>query len=191
MAVIHTSESGRESARTIVAWDPLVRLIHWALAFCILLLSTVIDDEGPLHEWVGYVAVALVVLRLIWGLVGHPNARLSAFPPNPIAALNHIRAMLSGEESLYVSHNPLGALMVYNIWLTIFLLGATGYMMGTFRFFGVPWVEELHEAAYAWLLVSIALHVGGVMFDTWRSGVPLVRAMINGRKCMPENRSTE
>ncbi|NNJ73673.1 MAG: cytochrome B, partial [Anderseniella sp.] len=95
----------------------------------------------------------------------------------------------NSDKAVHLSHNPLGALMVYNIWLTVLALGVTGYMMGMIRFFGVDWVEEAHEIIFIWLLVSIALHVGGVTFDTWRSGVPLVRAMIDGRKRVPENRT--
>ena len=81
--------------------------------------------------------------------------------------------------------------MVYNIWFTVLALGVTGYMMGMIRFFGVEWVEEAHELAFNWLLVSIVLLVGGVMFDTWRSGLPLIRAMIDGRKRIPEEGSIE
>ena len=97
--------------------------------------------------------------------------------------------MFKGDKTAHLSHNPLGALMVYNIWVTVLVLGATGYMMGTMQFFGVEWVEEAHEIAFNWLLVSIVLHVGGVVFDTWWSGVPLVRSMIDGRKRVPEGRS--
>jgi len=81
--------------------------------------------------------------------------------------------------------------MVYNIWLTVLLLGITGYMMGTISFFGVDWVEEAHEMAFNWLVCSIILHIGGVLFDTWRTGVPIVSAMINGRKRILEDSPIE
>ena len=64
-------------------------------------------------------------------------------------------------------------------------------MMGTLQFFGVDWVEEAHEIVYGWLLFSIALHVGGVLLDTWRTKVPLVWAMITGRKRIPEGADVE
>lgn len=191
MSVSDTIGSGRSGARSIVVWDPLVRLIHWGLALTILLNSTVIEEESALHEWIGYVAVGLIGVRLIWGLIGSPHARLSGFPPNPVAALRHLIAMFKGDKTIHLTHNPLGALMVYNIWLTVLALGVTGYMMGTIRFFGVEWVEEVHEIAFNWLVVSIALHVGGVLFDTWWTGVSLMRAMIDGRKRIPEDRSVE
>lgn len=187
MTDVGTSHSGRQGARNIMVWDPLVRLIHWSLALIILLMSTIIDDESTLHEWVGYVAVSLVGIRLIWGIIGPRHARFSAFPPNPVAALRYFVALLKGDKTVHLSHNPIGALMTYNIWLTVLALGVTGYMMGMIRFFGVDWVEEAHEIVYIWLLASIMLHIGGVIFDTWRSRVPLVRAMIGGQKRIPED----
>ena len=99
--------------------------------------------------------------------------------------------MLSGDKAVHLSHNPLGALMVYNIWVSVIAIGITGYMMTTITFFGVDWVEEAHEVIFGWLIFSVALHVAGVAFDTWRSGVNLVRAMINGKKAIPYGREVE
>ena len=50
--------------------------------------STIVEDESALHEWVGYIAVGLVITRLIWGLVGPKHARLSSFPPNMRGLMN-------------------------------------------------------------------------------------------------------
>ncbi len=191
MSVSEIIDGGRSGARNIKVWDPLVRLIHWSLALTIMLNGAFVDEESSLHEWIGYTAVGLIGVRLIWGMIGTQYARMSVFPPNPVAALRHLTALFKGERTVHLSHNPLGALMVYNIWLTILFLGATGYMMGTIRFFGIEWVEEAHEIAFNWLLVSIVLHIGGVIFETWRTGVPLVRSMIDGRKRIPGDRQVE
>ena len=183
--------SERLSARNIMVWDPLVRLIHWSLAIAIILNGVIVDEESSLHEWIGYFAVGLIGVRLIWGLIGSSHARFSAFPPNPVEAIRHLVALSRGDKTVHLSHNPIGALMVYNIWLTVLLLGITGYMMGTISFFGVDWVEEAHEMAFNWLVCSIILHIGGVLFDTWRTGVPIVSAMINGRKRILEDSPIE
>lgn len=195
MSSIDIDEAGRESARqplpdtalparVIDVWDPLVRLIHWSLALAILLDGFVLE-ENLLHEWVGYAALGLVAVRLVWGLVGSAPARFSAFPPSPAAAFRHLRAILSGDRSAHLSHNPLGALMAYNLWLSVLAVCATGVMMTTTAWFGVEWVEEAHEAAFAWVMASVALHLIGVALDTRRTGVGLVRAMVDGRKRVP------
>jgi cytochrome b len=191
MAVTTLSENGRASARDIAVWDPLVRLIHWSLALCILLNGTVIEDESTAHELIGYAALGLVAVRLVWALIGPKHARLSAFPPSPARAIAHVRDLLKGSKTIHLSHNPLGALMVYNIWASVILIGITGYMMTTVSFFGVDWVEELHEVLFGWLIFSVALHIGGVVLDSYQSGVNLVRAMVTGRKRIPQGREVE
>lgn len=191
VAAIDTHNSGRPVARDIPVWDPLVRLIHWSVTLAILLNAVFTDPEGELHVWVGYVALGLVGLRLVWGLVGSRPARFSAFPPNPRRALRHAAGLIRGERTVHLSHNPLGALMVYNVWATIGLLALTGYMMGTLTFFGVDWVEEAHEILFNWLMLSVALHLLGVVYDSWRTHVPLVRAMVTGRKQVPTGAKVE
>lgn len=191
MVTIALHNSGRSSARDIAVWDPLVRLIHWSLALTILLNGVFVEEESKAHEWIGYIALGLVGLRLIWAFAGPRTARFSSFPPSPLRAARYIRDVLAGDRTIHLSHNPLGALMVYNIWLSVIAIGVTGYMMTTVSYFGVAWVEEVHEMLFGWLLFSVALHVGGVAFDSWRSGVNLVRAMITGRKRIPEGSETE
>ena len=188
MAAATQQTSGRASAREVAVWDPLVRLIHWSLAVTILLNGVFVEEESKAHEWIGYVALGLVSLRLVWALIGPEHARFSAFPPSPRHAVRHAKAMLAGDRSVHLSHNPLGALMAHNIWASVIAIGVTGYMMTTLTFFGVDWVEKVHEAVFTWLVFSVALHVAGVAFDSWRSGVNLVRAMINGRKSIPKGR---
>lgn len=185
-----TVQGGRSGAHEILVWDPLVRLIHWLVALAVL-VNSIVDDEGALHQWVGYGALGLVAIRLVWGLIGPRNARFSAFPLSPSGAIAHIGAVLRGDQTVHLSHNPLGALMVYNIWATIVALGVTGYMMGTFRFFGIEWVKQAHEIAYTWLVASVALHVAGVLIDTWRTRVPLLAAMLTGRKRIPAEAKME
>lgn len=188
MGRVETSDGGHLGARDVSVWDPLVRLIHWGLALAVLLNGAITDEDGAVHEWVGYAALGLLAIRLVWGIVGPGPARFAAFPPSPAAALGHIGGLLRGDRTVHLSHNPLGALMVYNIWLTVAALCATGIMMGSVRYFGIGWVEEAHEMAFSWLMFSVVLHVGGVLFDSWRSGVPLAKAMVTGRKSIPYDR---
>lgn len=183
-----SAPAARPSVRV---WDPLVRLVHWGVAGAVLLNATIVEDDSTAHEVIGYIAVGLVATRLVWGLVGTPHARFSAFPPNPVAALRHIAGLIRGRRKVHLSHNPAGALMVYNLWVTLLGLGATGYMMGTPRYFGMDWVEELHEVLFAWLMVSVGLHLAGVVIDSLATRVNLVRAMVDGRKRLPPKGETE
>ncbi len=179
---------GRKSARegrNILVWDPLVRLIHWGVLLMVLINAAIVSKDSPIHLWAGYTMLVLVGVRLLWGLIGSKSARFSSFPPNLFRAMRYLRKMQSGDRTVHLSHNPLGALMVYNIWATLLVIGTSGFMMGTVKFFGIAWVEQVHEMAYNWLLLSIAAHILGVIYDTWRSGVPLMQAMLHGRKRIP------
>lgn len=209
-------------------WDPVVRLTHWTMVGAVLLNALVLEKgEGP-HVWVGYGLTAVLVLRLIWGLIGPPEARFSAFPPSPARALAHIRDIRAGRTAPHASHNPLGALMVYAIWATLAVIAVTGVLMANdpgrnreaagLSFPGAPMAQaaswqaggrsfeeegeaegegegegegeegplgELHEAAATLLYGLIVLHLAGVVFETRRTGRPIVRRMLSGRPLDP------
>lgn len=181
-------------------WDPLVRLTHWTIAAAVLLNGLIVEDESLAHIWIGYIAFAMLILRLIWGLIGAEEARFTTFPPNPRAALAHIADLLAGQRRDHPSHNPLGALMVYALWGTLLVVSVTGVMLESAPFpvaeassngddayeededgeDNEEVIEEIHKIAANILLVLAALHVGGVALEARLSGVNLVRAMVTG-----------
>jgi cytochrome b len=169
----------------IPVWDIVVRFTHWAVAVLVIGELTVLDDDWAVHRWAGYAVLALVALRLVWGLIGSRHARFSAFPPRLKAARAHLAGLLRGRRERHLSHNPLGALMVYNLWASLIAVCVTGIMMTTRTFWGVEWVEGLHEVIANWVMISGLLHVAGVVFETRTSNVNLVRAMITGEKEIP------
>ena len=170
---------------TIKVWDPLVRLFHWSLAAAFLLNATVIDEDASLHETLGYATLALVGVRVIWGLVGTRHARFADFPPNPRAAIAQVRDMLTRRQTRHVGHSPLGAFMIYNLLLTVVLLGVSGWAMTlpeSVIGHDPEWAEELHEAIFGWGVFSVVVHVAAVLGESLRTRVNLIRAMITGRK---------
>ena len=58
-------------------------------------------------------------------------------------------------------------------------------MMTTDTWFGVDWVEEVHEALASVMLGLVGLHVLGVVVASLRHRENLVRAMFTGRKRLP------
>lgn len=171
--------------QSIKVWDLLVRVTHWAIAALVIGELTIIDEDWALHRWAGYAVVGLVGLRLLWGVVGTAHARFTAFSPSIEAARAHLAGLLRGRRETHLSHNPLGALMAYNLWASLIAVGVTGWLMTTDPFWGVEWVEEVHEVLANWVLVSVLLHVAGVVLESWYSRVNIVRAMITGRKELP------
>jgi cytochrome b len=176
---------GQAAMHRIPVWDIFVRVSHWSVAFLVLAEFTIFDEDWAVHRWAGYAVLALVALRLIWGLMGPRYARFSSFPPSLQAARTHLAGLLRGMREQHLSHNPLGALMAYNLWSSLVAACLTGILMTTGGFRGADWLEELHEAIANWVLISVGLHVAGVAFETWHSKVNLVQAMINGQKEIP------
>ncbi len=128
---IGTAETAREKASTAPAlWDPVVRLTHWGIAAAVVLNALVTSGGSLAHVSIGWTAMALLLLRLVWGGLGPAEARFSAFLPNPRAAVDHLCRLLRGDRPRdYPSHNPAGALMVYLFWLTLVVAIATGLVM--------------------------------------------------------------
>lgn len=171
--------------QSVVAWDPLVRLFHWSTAFLFLANVLFIDEDSAAHLYIGYGLFGLVLIRLIWGLVGSQPARFSAFRPSWQAVRAHLQDIIAGRPDRRVSHNPLGALMVYNLLAALIAISVTGIMMTLDSFWGVDWLEGLHEGLTNYALLSVGLHVAGVLFESKRSKVNLIGAMVTGRKDFP------
>ena len=60
-------------------WDPFVRLFHWSLVLSFAVAWFTPRSAEVLHHWAGYAAAALILMRLLWGVVGTRYARFSQF----------------------------------------------------------------------------------------------------------------
>jgi cytochrome b len=166
-------------------WDPFVRIFHWSLVGLFAANALVLDAESKLHRQVGYVIAALIALRIIWGFAGRGYARFSTFPPSVAGSIGQMTDLVTGRNKIHIGHTPLGALMIYNLIATVTLIAASGFMMTTDTYFGIGWVQELHETAVLWAEISIVLHVAAVIYESVRSKVNLPLAMLTGIKNIP------
>ena len=80
----------------IKVWDPLVRVFHWLLVLGFAANATVVEDDSKLHTWIGYGVVALVLIRILWGLVGTRYARFSSFPASLSQAKGQVSDIVTG-----------------------------------------------------------------------------------------------
>lgn len=163
-------------------WDIVVRLFHWSLVACVAANLLLLEEGDPPHRWAGYIAVALVALRIIWGFVGSHHARFASFFPTPSRLKAHLAALQGGEHRPSVGHNPAGALMMLALLALIIGLGVSGYLMGTDRFWGEDWLKDIHEALATLLQLAVLLHVIGALWMSRVERVNLVHAMISGIK---------
>ena len=166
----------------VKVWDPLVRVAHWALVASIGAAWWTRHGGERLHEWLGYAALALITLRIIWGFVGSRYAQFSQFVRSPRATLAYARQIAQHTEPRHIGHNPLGAWMIVALLTMVAATGFTGWLYTTPQFWGLEWVERLHEWCSHLLLALAALHVGGVIFSSVRHRENLVAAMVTGTK---------
>lgn len=163
-------------------WDPLVRVFHWSLVTCVLLDLFVVDDGEVLHQWLGYAAAALVSMRVVWGFVGPRHARFADFLPTPGRVMRHLRALWRGMPEHHWGHNPLGGLMVLALMGMVLALGVTGWMQTLDAFWGVAWLQDLHEGLGEWLMPMVGVHVLAAIVMGRIERTRLVKAMVTGVK---------
>jgi cytochrome b len=177
--------STTRSDGAIRVWDPWVRILHWALAFSVAIAWFSAQRWEGLHDWAGYSAGALVLLRFVWGFIGSRYARFSQFVRSPRAVFRYLGSIVSGGEARFVGHNPAGAAMIVVLLTGMAMAVVTGWLLTTDSFWGVIWVQWLHSAVAHGLLLLIFLHLGGVVLASVRHRENLVRAMLFGDKRAP------
>jgi cytochrome b len=178
--------TGTATVPTMVkVWDPLVRILHWTLALACIANLSVLRDADESHEYVGYAALAAVAIRILWGVIGSQHARFGDFIPGPRRLVSYCGELMRGREPRYLGHNPAGAVMMMLLVFLVAIVGLSGWMMGTDRFWGVEWVETLHEMAANLIFACAVLHVMGAVVESVRHRENLILSMITGRKRAP------
>lgn len=173
------------ASRLVRVWDLFVRVFHWSLVitFATAWYTGGIWDQP--HLAAGYLVLALILARIVWGFVGSRYALFSSFVYPPQIIVRYIRDMVHLRAARYLGHNPAGGAMVIALLAMLLILCITGIMMTTDAFWGVQWVDNLHSSASNIALILVALHVGGVVFASIEHGENLARAMITGFKRSP------
>jgi cytochrome b len=117
-----------QTAETSV-WDPFVRLAHWIIAVAFFVAYLTEDDVLSVHVWAGYVVGALVLLRIVWGLVGPRYARFSDFVYAPHKIVAYFIDLVRLRAPRYLGHSPAGGAMVVALLLCLALTVATGLVV--------------------------------------------------------------
>jgi cytochrome b len=192
-------------------WDPIVRVTHWGLAVVIVMNALLTKGGSLVHVWLGWTGMALLILRLVWGVLGPKEARFAAFPPNPRAALSHLRTLLTGRARHYPSHNPAGALVIYAFWALLAVVIGTGLILtggqtpmqvarDKAAVASGDWsvlvtedaagdtdrsgdlTQEVHGVAANLILFLAVLHIAGVIVESRAMRRNLVAPMVAGRR---------
>jgi cytochrome b len=183
-------------ADQVRVWDPLVRIFHWVLVGAFATAFIVEDDRLGVHVWAGYLVLALIALRLVWGVIGTRHARFSDFVRGPGQVLTYLRESLRLEAPRHLGHNPLGGAMVVALLALVSITGLTGMALYGAQELSGPLaglmsgmppavggaLEESHEVLANLTLVFILAHVAGVLFSSFAHRENLIGSMFSGRK---------
>ena len=179
-------------------WDLPTRLFHWVLALAVVLLvisAKVGGDAMHLHMRLGYLVFALLLFRLVWGVLGGHWSRFARFVPTPARLRAYLRG--SPEASLHAGHNPLGALSVLAMLAVLSLQVASGLFADDEIAYSGPLTARASHAliklATRWhtgpgqalVLALVSLHVAAIVWY-WRRGQNLVRPMLSGDKSLTQ-----
>lgn len=181
---VATIEDAEDSPRRreVRVWDPFVRMFHWGLVAAFLAAWATGDEMKQVHIVAGFCVIALVAFRIAWGFIGTKHARFTNFVRGPRMVTSYLRDTATLRARRYLGHNPAGGAMIVALLIMLSIIGGTGFMMTTDAFWGVAWVQDIHEAAVSLTLGLAVLHVLGVVVASYEHGENLVRAMITGRK---------
>ncbi|MES9815898.1 MAG: cytochrome b/b6 domain-containing protein [Candidatus Thiodiazotropha sp.] len=179
----------------IKVWDPLVRVFHWSLvgAFAVAWLTE--DEWMGLHANAGYLIAALLLFRLVWGVLGPRHARFIDFVKSPSTVVAYLRDLVQLRAERTLGHNPAGGAMIVALLTSLLITALTGLlaygatgagpladMFFSNAAYGSEFLEEVHEFFANFTLFLIVVHLIGVGFGSMFHRENLVRAMITGSK---------
>jgi cytochrome b len=183
-------DSTASELRRLEVWDLPTRLFHWSLLALVVLCWFTGEEENlaDVHRIAGEAIAGLLVFRVIWGFVGGERARFSDFAAGPAAVIAHVRDLLSPSPKRHIGHNPLGGVAVFLLLAVTSTVVVSGLFSGEESvagpFAGVFGLElsDVHETAFRVLQALVAVHILGVVVETWKARDALVPAMITGTK---------
>ena len=173
-------------------WDLPTRLFHWLLVVCVVGALVTVKLGGNWMQWhlnFGIATLALLVFRVLWGLVGPRYARFSSFLPSIRAAWGYLR-QASTAGTRQAGHNPLGAWSVYALLGMLLVQASTGLFVSDDIMYQGPLsvlvsndlvaqLTSVHKLGEFVIFSLLGLHLVAIAFYTIK-GQGLVAPMIHG-----------
>ena len=183
------------SIRATRVWDLPTRIFHWSLLACFMGLVVTVNLGGNWMAWhfrFGYTVLALLLFRIVWGLVGGRWSRFASFIYAPSAIIAYIKGRGKPEHS--VGHNPMGSASVFALLGILLLQVASGFLSDDDIAFQGPFAKFISNARVAqatWyhkelgakiLFVLVALHVVVIFYYLYKKKENLILPMVQGDK---------
>jgi cytochrome b len=188
------------SATSVRVWDLPTRVFHWLLAAAVFgaLATAWIGGNAMIwHMRLGLGVLALVLFRIIWGLIGGRWSRFASFIYAPGTVLRYLRGEVRNGDHFEVGHNPLGSFSVFGLLGFLAIQVATGLVADDEIAFQGPLnrfvssnrglqATSWHRDFGQWIMLTlVALHIAAIVFYLVRKKTNLVRPMVTGDKPVP------
>ena len=175
-------------------WDLPTRVFHWALVLCIVGLFITANVGGNAMVWhfrIGLTVLALLLFRLVWGLVGGRWSRFAAFIFSPSNIINYLRG--NGKPEHSVGHTPTGAGSVFALLAILLAQVGSGLASDDEIAFAGPLTRfvssatvnlatNYHKNIGKWIILAlVVLHIAAIVFYLWRKQ-NLIKPMLHGDK---------
>lgn len=174
-------------------WDSYIRIYHWLMV--VLVVSQIWTASQGYMEWHqrgAFVLAALIVTRIIWGLIGSESARFSTFLRGPRAVIEHFRELREGRHQKETTHNAAGGWSVVLILLALLVQIGTGLFATDDILFDGPLAHlvsastrdlltTIHHLNVYFIFAILGVHILAII-GYRLIGIPLVMAMIHGYK---------
>jgi cytochrome b len=173
-------------------WDLPTRLFHFAFGCCVvgaIITAKVGNAWMDWHVRLGIAALAFLIFRIIWGLIGPRYARFSQFVCGPVSVWRYLKT-LSKQSKKIPGHNPLGGWSVIAMLAIVGAQAVTGLFanddiltQGPFAQYvsnsTSAYITGLHQLNENFVFAIIALHLIAILVYTIR-GQKLIGPMVHG-----------
>lgn len=149
-----------------------------------------------IHMRCGYAVLALLLFRLIWGVLGSTTARFASFVAAPRTVLGYLARIEKNDVPPHAGHNPAGGWMVLALLGTLLCIVSSGLFANDDMMSEGPLAHyvsthlgdlatALHETGFYFLLALVLLHLGAIAFYLLAKKENLLRPMFTGIKQLP------
>lgn len=186
------------STAKVKVWDVYIRIFHWLLLICILVSFISFRlDEMDIHFISGHCVLALIIFRVIWGVVGSRTALFQSFIKGPGTILNYLQNPSSEKFKGIIGHSPIAALSVIAMLVVISVQVGTGLIsddeillqgpLAQFVSGEMSYQATTYHGINAKLIIGlIVLHLAAIAFYRFIKKDDIVKPMVTGQKNVSE-----
>lgn len=178
----------------VMVWDFPTRFFHWSLAILVIALwFTASQGYLRAHLLCGLTLLALLLFRIVWGVVGSTTSRFTDFVYGPTKVFRYFKVLARGRAQAYAGHNPAGGLMVVTFFAILLVQAITGLFANDGVSFTGPLalqissdlsdrVTQMHMLLFKGILVLVWMHLVAIFFYLLVKNENLIGPMLNGCK---------